>query len=122
MKLQHVPIQESCKLCNFHTDRTIHALFWCDESQKKWKGTIFKPILKQARSMDIMDVFDWMKKELCRDDFEYFAMCSWAVWHDRMKALHSENQLLTGSGMSWCLSLLQEYKDADKAIKIGVAA
>lgn len=62
LKSHHVPIQESCKLCHFHADTTCHVLFWCDESKKRWKGTIFKPILKQDRNMDIMDVFNWMKK------------------------------------------------------------
>lgn len=46
-------------------------------------------------------------------------MCSWAVWHDRMKILHSDNKIFNGSGVSWCFSLLQDYKDAVKLIKQG---
>lgn len=59
----------------------------------------------------MVEIFLWMKSQLSREDFELFAIRTWAVWHDKMRILHSNNQKHESIEVDWCTSLLQNYKN-----------
>lgn len=105
-----------------HMDSTCHALFWCAGIKKNWKDTSYYQIIKQVCNMDIVDVFMRMQGELCREELEHFAMRTWAVWHDRLQVIHSNNQRNSGSEVSRCITLLQEYQSAVNSTKTGAGS
>ncbi|XP_073051687.1 uncharacterized protein [Primulina eburnea] len=114
----HVPVQGQCQLCNFGFDTTEHALFWCPLIKSCWKGTIFKSLLQRAHKANIVDIFLWMKEQVNHEEFESFAIRTWAVWHERLQLLHKNKRNFTSADTDWSIHLLNAYKEARKAIGI----
>ncbi|XP_075515903.1 uncharacterized protein LOC142550711 [Primulina tabacum] len=112
----HSRISGHCRLCNYGRDTTEHALFWCPRTKACWNGTIFKTLLKKALRSDIVDIFLWMKEQFNRQDFECFAVHTWAVWFERQKLLHNEDRNLTSISTDWSTHMLNEYREARTAI------
>ncbi|XP_073033022.1 uncharacterized protein [Primulina eburnea] len=114
----HVPVSGHCRLCNYGRDTTEHALFWCPRTKACWKGTRFKTLLKKALRSDILDIFLWLKEQLNRQDFECFAVHTWAVWFERQKLLHNEDRNLNSISTDWSTHMLNEYREARTAINV----
>ncbi|XP_073127467.1 uncharacterized protein [Henckelia pumila] len=112
----HVPVTGLCLLCQYGFDSTCHALFFCPMVKQCWKNSLFKSILKQATSLDLIDIFLWMKAALLNSELESFVMRVWAVWQERLGIIHVKDKLPARFDIEWSDILLHEFNEARAAL------
>ncbi|XP_073158035.1 uncharacterized protein [Henckelia pumila] len=118
LRSHHVPVQGFCPLCHFHSDSTNHALFDCPAIISRWKVTEFWPLLKKVKHLDIWDIFIWLYDKLSVQEFEVFAMGTWAIWNDRLQFLHANDHRALSRGLEKSSDLLREFQSARMALQI----
>ncbi|XP_075473415.1 uncharacterized protein LOC142504432 [Primulina tabacum] len=87
----HVPVSESCCLCNYPMDSTCHALFFCAAIKHLWKNSPFAHILKGAIQTSSLEICMWLKIHLSKEEFENIVFWSSAMICDFIKAQKKEN-------------------------------
>ncbi|XP_073152483.1 uncharacterized protein [Henckelia pumila] len=112
----HVPVTGLCPLCQYDFDSTCHALFFYPMVKQCWKNSLFKSILKQATSLDLIDIFLWMKAALLNSELESFVMRVWVVWQERLRIIHVKDKLPARFDIEWSDILLHEFNEARAAL------
>ncbi|XP_075515385.1 uncharacterized protein LOC142550029 [Primulina tabacum] len=117
---QHVPINESCSLCNFSMDSTSHALFFCAAIKHLWKNTMFTPVLRGGSHSCTLELCLWLKEQLSKADFENFATHTWAVWREKQNAIHRDKKMPLAADVTWSLSLLSDFRKSKNKEQLAV--
>ncbi|XP_075524463.1 uncharacterized protein LOC142556843 [Primulina tabacum] len=121
LRAHHVPVLGECPLCRQLCDSTVHALFTCTIIKRCWKGTYYWPILKVSCHLDVIDISLWMKEKLSFHEFETFVMRAWAIWSERLRITHNHRDCHSDINIEWCESLLQDFQEARRALRISLA-
>ncbi|XP_073138031.1 uncharacterized protein [Henckelia pumila] len=120
LMVHHVPVTGLCPLCQYGFDSTCHALFFCPMVKQCWKNSLFKSILKQATSLELIDIFLWMKAAFLNSELESFVMRVWAVWQERLRIIHVKDKLPARFDIEWSDILLHEFNEARAALNLSV--
>ncbi|XP_075504360.1 uncharacterized protein LOC142541783 [Primulina tabacum] len=121
LRAHHVPVLGECPLCRHLCDSTVHALFTCPVIKRCWKGTYYWPILKLSCHLDVIVITLWMKEKLSIHEFEAFVMRVWAIWSERLRITHILGYCHSAINIEWCESLLQDFQEACRALRISPA-
>lgn len=55
---------------------------------------------------------------LNREDFEVFAMRTWATWSERQHLLHEKERTCAKVCTDWSVALLRDYQEARKSLHL----
>lgn len=108
----HVPVNESCSLCNFPMDSTFHALFFCAAIKQLWKSSPFAQVLRAAVQYCTLDLCLWLKDQLSKSEFEDYAIHMWAVWREKQNFLHIDKMKPLEANVSWSSVILPDFHKA----------
>lgn len=97
----HVPVQNRARFVNLVSIPPAMPYIFFPVIKRCWKETDFWVLLKQVRLLDVFDVFIWMKDRLNREEFEYFAVRSFATWSERLELVHNSEKRSQGVNADW---------------------
>ncbi|KAM6583276.1 hypothetical protein CsatB_010278 [Cannabis sativa] len=72
----------------------------------------FKPKVQRVGKEDVVAILIRLSKDWQQEEFEYFLILSWKLWHIRNNSEHSGTIPKASEVMEWCAQYINDYREA----------
>lgn len=112
----HVPVEESCFLCNFYYASTSHCILFCRLVRNVWKNTIFWNCLKSHIAASFLDCILYVSKVYTKEELELFVILCWAIWNEVCHRKHENINKKSEFRLTGMVSLVINLKISTLAL------
>ena len=111
LRLQHIPLDDTCEGCNDQSESLLHCLWLCDQARSVW---MFDPrflFLTQKKCQSFLEVLESLFSAGSSFQCAQFAMTAWCLWERRNRLrVHQRTWQLHEIGVR-ALERVQEFWD-----------
>ena len=83
LRARHIPIDETCDLCEDHQETLLHSLWLCDHAQFVWKSDPGFAPLFQKRYRSFRDLLEAVMLKSSQFRVALFCTTAWSLWQRR---------------------------------------
>ena len=83
LKSQHIPMDETCTLCDDYQETLMNYLWLCDHAEFVWKLDPGFNVLYQKRYRSFMDLVEVMLQQGSSFHIALFSTIPWCLWQQR---------------------------------------